>query len=116
MLLTWGIHRHEKYWKDPDAFDPSRFLADDNSADLVASALNEGQAAQHSTTNSAYFPFYAGGHTCIGMNVAMLESRAVVAFLVKNFDFEFIEGYKFTPVAGITMNPKGGMPLRFKRR
>jgi len=82
---------------------------------LVATSLNEGQAAQQST-NSAYFPFYAGGHTCIGMNLAMLETRAVIAFLLKHFEFEFIEGYKFVPVAGITMYLKGGLPLRWKLR
>src|SRR5258706_594924 len=28
MISPWVLHRHRRLWKDPDAFDPARFLTD----------------------------------------------------------------------------------------
>ena len=28
MIAPWVLHRHRRLWRDPDAFDPSRFLPD----------------------------------------------------------------------------------------
>ena len=28
MIAPWVLHRHRRLWRDPDAFDPSRFMPD----------------------------------------------------------------------------------------
>ena len=28
MIAPWVLHRHRKLWRDPDAFDPDRFMPD----------------------------------------------------------------------------------------
>jgi len=45
MISPWVLHRHRRLWKDPDAFDPARFLGD---AQLPH--------------RFAYMPFGAGPH------------------------------------------------------
>ena len=32
MVAPWVLHRHQHYWKDPDVFDPDRFLPEREAA------------------------------------------------------------------------------------
>lgn len=75
-MLLWiphfGLHRDKTIW-GPTAtgFDPSRFLPEN------ASSLPE----------AGYRPFERGNRNCIGQDLAMLESRIVLAMVVRKYDF-----------------------------
>ncbi|WP_299364907.1 cytochrome P450 [Winogradskyella sp.] len=96
LFSVFEIHRHSKYWDDPDKFLPERF------------------ADGSRTYSSHYFPFGAGPRKCIGNNFAMFEMIIAVRELISNYyikaEFEEID---MTPL--ITLKPKNAL-LRFKPR
>jgi cytochrome P450 len=91
----WCLHRHEKYWEAPNAFDPDRFTPEKIKA----------------RPRCAYLPFGAGPRICIGMNFAMLEMVTILATLTRAFRFETIPGHKLTLSPSFTLRPKGGLPV-----
>ena len=96
VVPIWCIHRHRRLWSDPDRFDPTRF-APEREADFP-----RGQ----------FMPFGLGPRICLGGAFAMVEATAVLAGLVRAARFEWDGRYEPKPISRITLQPKGGMPLR----
>jgi cytochrome P450 len=71
VISPWAIHRSPKIWPDPDTFDPRRF-------DVPAGQFPGGH-------KYAWFPFGAGPHACIGMQLAMLEIPVVLATILQTY-------------------------------
>ncbi len=71
MLCPYLTQRHPGLWRDPDRFDPERFLA---AADAPARAR----------ASALYFGF--GPRTCIGNHLALLEVSATIATLSQHFE------------------------------
>ena len=94
------LHRHRLLWRDPDAFDPERFLG----------------ANRDSVDRFAYIPFGAGPRVCIGMGFAMIELMIVLGHLLKAYRFDLAPGHPVAPVARITLRPKDGMKMILRRR
>jgi len=61
------LHRHPKWWTDPDRFDPDRF------------APGRAEDKQHS---HLFVPFGGGAHLCIGNHLAEVITKAVIARLL----------------------------------
>ena len=89
MIAPWTIHRHRDYWKDPDAFDPDRFMPN----------------REHEIVPGAYIPFGLGPHTCVGAGFAAVESALIIAQFARRFDFEIEGGEKVRPAARLTTRP-----------
>jgi len=113
MCYTYVVHHLEKYWPEPKAFKPERFISHDIAiVDGVADTekqmieTNNGESVKKAST---FFPFLQGRHMCIGQHLAMLEMRVVLATLIKHFDFTVKPGYKVEPIQSLTFPPKGGM-------
>jgi cytochrome P450 len=95
----WSIHRDERYFEDPDQFDPGRWERRDPGA------------------VDAYFPFSSGPHACIGRQFALTGATLVLARLVREFDIDVPESAlddlrvtpTIRPVDGIdaTVTPAG---------
>jgi len=94
------LHRHRTLWKDPDAFDPNRFLG----------------ANREAIDRYAYIPFGAGPRVCIGMGFAMLEMTMALGHLLRALRFELAPGHVVSPVARVTLRPAGGMKMIVRRR
>jgi cytochrome P450 len=94
-IPIYALHRNARLWPNPNAFDPDRF------------------APEFAKTYSryAFMPFGGGGRICIGAGFAMIEAVAILATLVRTLRFHPLAGHKPTPVARVTLRPKGGMPL-----
>src|SRR5207248_1746069 len=65
LIAPWVLHRHRRFWSDPDRFDPQRFLPD-----------------RPQPQRFAYLPFGTGARTCIGSPFALTELVLVLAMLV----------------------------------
>ena len=98
VLSPWHLHRHERYWRDPDAFDPSRWQAD-------------GKA-----NRAAYLPFSAGPRVCSGAGFAMIEGVVVLARLLKDYRFVSVPSRHPVPVAHLTVRSENGIWLTITPR
>ena len=100
IVSPWVVHRHKTLWRDPDAFDPTRFLPEN----------------RDSIHRFAYLPFGAGPRVCIGAAFATQEALIVLRALLRHFSFELPQGHVVTPYHRITLRPEGGLPMMVKAR
>jgi len=99
-LAPYVVHRHRRLWKDPDLFDPSRFLGEN----------------REKIDRFAYFPFGAGPRVCIGMAFALQEAVIVLAHLIRRFRFELAPGCVVEPHQRVTLRPRNGLQVIVHRR
>ena len=99
MISPWVLHRHVKLWSEPEAFDPSRFLADKPLAHRFA-----------------YLPFGAGPRVCVGAQFALAEAALVLAKMVQRFEISLADDKPVLPVTVITTQPDHPAPFRLRRR
>ena len=100
VLSPWHLHRHERIWARPDAFEPERWQTE------------EGRAC----AREAYMPFSAGSRVCTGAGFAMVEGPLILSMLLKMFRFELVEGRVPQPVAHLTVRAKDGIWLKVSKR
>lgn len=99
VLSPWHLHRHERLWPEPDAFDPDRWAREDTKA----------------CARAAYLPFSAGPRVCTGAGFAMLEGTLLLAQLIRAFDVR-PQGPTPVPVAHLTVRAKAGIHLHLSER
>jgi len=96
-IWPWILHRHRKYWADPDAFDIDRFA---------------GKGDRH---RFQYLPFGAGPRTCVGAPFATAEALTILAQWLG--EWRFVDaGHPVRAAGMVTLRPAGGLPLRLQRR
>ena len=99
MISPWVLHRHLRLWKDPDAFNPARFLGD--------------AALPH---RFAYMPFGAGPRICIGAQLALTEACLVLATMIQRFHVALADATPVLPAAVIVTQPDHAAPFRLRPR
>jgi cytochrome P450 len=99
LISPWVLHRHRRLWREPDAFDPTRFLPDAPPVDRFA-----------------YLPFGAGPRVCIGAQFAQTEATLVLAALIQRFRVTVDQGRPALPLAVVTTRPDHAPAFRLERR
>ena len=99
MVAPFVLHRHMKLWRNPDAFDPARFLGD--------------AAPAH---RFAYLPFGVGPRICVGAQFALTEAALVLAMLIKQFRITRASTEPVLPVAVIVTGPDHPALFRLQPR
>ncbi len=99
LIAPWVLHRHRKLWRDPDAFDPARFLPE-----------------APPPPRFAYLPFGAGPRVCVGAQFALAEATLVLAMLVREFHVELDDPEPVIPVAVVTTQPNHPPTFRLRSR
>lgn len=66
------------------------------------------------TSNFDFMTFLHGPRSCIGMQFALAEFKCLVAAWMGTFEMELDPGYVLDIKGGITMKPRGGLPLKMK--
>jgi cytochrome P450 len=100
FISQWVIHRHPRFWDDPEGFDPDRFAP-------------ERQKAMH---RHQYFPFAAGPRMCIGSGFAMMEGQLLLSTLLRRYRIDAHPGHPVNPDPLITLRPQHGVLARIHRR
>jgi cytochrome P450 len=99
-LPIYAVHRDERWWPDPLRYDPERFVGEPDRA----------------RPRCAYLPFGAGRRVCIGSQFALLEATLVTATVAQRFQLDLVDVASVEPEAAVTLRPKGGLPMRLRRR
>ena len=98
-ISPWVVHRHQRYWRNPEQFDPQRFLAD--RANLPA---------------GSYLPFGMGPRICPGAAFAMQEATMLLAALVHRYRISADAGRPPELVGRLTLRARNGVWIRLERR
>ena len=93
-ISPWVLHRHERLWQDPLAFDPGRFLPGAPRPDRYA-----------------YLPFGTGPRVCVGAQFALTEAVIVMARLMRRFRLRLLGRGFVVPRGLVTTQPD--RPVRF---
>ena len=98
-ISPWVMHRHHAHWRDPETFDPSRFLP--------------GAAPPDRYT---YLPFGAGPRICVGAQFALTEGVLVLARLVQSFHVAVAGDRGMRPIGRVTTQPDRPVSFILTRR
>jgi cytochrome P450 len=100
VLSQWVTHHDARFFSDPDAFLPERWL------DGLEDRLPAG----------AYFPFGDGPRRCIGQNFALMEVVLVMATIAQKFQFRLASSQEIVPDPLVTLRPRNGIRMRIDAR
>jgi cytochrome P450 len=100
LFSQWVTHRNPRFFDDPDAFRPERWL------DGLEDRLPPG----------AYFPFGAGPRRCIGQGFALLEAATVIATIARRFSFRLVPGHPVVPEPLVTLRSRSGIHMSLHAR
>ena len=99
ILNNYIMHRAERLWDNPMAFDPDRFLRE----------------PKLKAKGAPYMPFGAGPRICVGAAFAVMEAMMALATLVRDYDITVPKDCFPRPVMTVTLRPEGAIMARFER-
>ena len=88
LMAPWLLHRHEKLWREPNAFIPQRFMPPAPPPDRFA-----------------YLPFGVGPRICIGAHFALVEATLALAKIIGAFRVTLLDQEPVMPVGIVTTQP-----------
>ncbi len=88
LIAPWLLHRHEKLWRDPNAFMPERFMPPATPPDRFA-----------------YLPFGVGARVCIGAHFALVEATLALARIIAAFRVTLLDKEPVMPMGVVTTQP-----------
>ncbi|MFZ3237278.1 MAG: cytochrome P450 [Stellaceae bacterium] len=95
LVAPWLLHRHRKYWEQPDHFTPERFLPE-----------NAGRLVRH-----AYVPFSTGPRICAGAAFGLAEAILCIATLAQRTRLRLAPDAVVEPVCRLTLRPGNDLPM-----
>lgn len=100
LVSPYLVQRHPRYWPDPDAFDPDRFLPP------ACAARNR----------FVYLPFGLGPRACIGEHFALVEMHAHVAILARRFALAPVPGQSVEIEPQVNLRTRQPLLMHVRRR
>lgn len=98
LVIPWLLHRHKKYWREPEKFRPERFI-------------NPGRSRKN-----FYIPFSVGPRVCAGTTFGLAESILCLAIIGRRHRLRLKPGTMVEPICRLTLRPRGGMPMIIEPR
>ena len=99
MCSQWVVHRSPRWYDDPEAFAPDRWLPERRSA----------------RPRFSYFPFGGGPRHCIGKAFSLLEAKLILASVCSRYELDY-EGPELSLRGSLTMHPNHPVPMRLRER
>ena len=97
-LFAYGTHHNPKYWDNPEAFAPERWMGD----------------AAKKRIPYTYLPFGGGKRSCIGGAMSQVENTLALSILLRRFRPEYVGVEPPGINATVTLTPKGGLPFKIR--
>ena len=98
VMFAYGVHHSPKYWEEPEAFKPERWL---------------GEAAKKRKPYT-YVPFGGGKRACIGGAMSQVENTLALSMLLRRFRPEYVGVEPPGIHATVTLCPKGGLMFKIR--
>lgn len=100
LLCPYLLHRHPRYWREPDAFRPERF----------------DQAHETERPRFAYMPFAAGPRHCIGESLALYEMYMHLYKVARHYRLTYVPDRPLELEAQINLRTKYPLLMKLERR
>jgi cytochrome P450 len=100
LLSPYLLHRHPRFWKDPEAFRPERFDAE-----------HEAERPRF-----AYIPFAAGPRHCIGESLALYEMLMHLYKVARHYRLKLASDEPIELEAQINLRTRKPLFMRLERR
>ena len=103
---TWVLisptvtHQIPELFREPARFDIDRFAP----------------PREEDKRDFAYVPFGGGRHKCMGNAFAILQVKAILAILLRRFEFEVVDAPVASDFHGLVVGPKEPCRVRYRRR
>jgi enediyne biosynthesis protein E7 len=100
LLPLYLLHRHPRFWRDPQTFDPTRF------------------APEHEAERPrfAYMPFAAGPRHCIGETFALYEMLVHLYKVARRHRLVYVPDQPLELEAQINLRTRHPLRMRLERR
>jgi len=100
LLPLYLLHRHPRFWKDPESFEPARF------------------APEHEAERPrfAYMPFAAGPRHCIGETFALYEMLVHLYKVARRYRLVYVPDKPLELEAQINLRTRHPLHMRLERR
>lgn len=126
FVSIYNMQRSEKYWPNPNKFDPDRFKRPFKNPDVPGWAGYDPAKWQGSlypneiAADYAFVPFGAGPRKCVGDTFALLEGTVSLAMVLREFAFQFAaptaDPKDVGTSTGATIHTKNGLWMNLSRR
>jgi cytochrome P450 len=100
LLSPYLLHRHPRYWSDPDTFKPERFSAEQEAT----------------RPRFAYMPFAAGPRHCIGEAFALYEMLVHLYKVARRYHLTYVPDEPIALEAQINLRTRKPLFMRLERR
>nr|BED42928.1 cytochrome P450 monooxygenase [Trametes versicolor] len=112
VAAAYDIHHNAAKYEDPYVFDPFRFSR------MRAESEEERVKNQFVNTSVDYIPFGHGKHACPGRFFAANELKALLAYLILNYDFKMGGDGHAGPLTyqGLLVIPPANPMVKFRKR
>jgi cytochrome P450 len=95
LMSPYIMHRHPRYYRDPERFDPERFTPEQ----------------QQSRPKFAWFPFGQDSDTALAERSVFLEGMLVLAVLVQNWRMRIAPGQTIERRSVCDLRPRRGLQM-----
>ncbi len=95
LISPYTMHRHPRYWENPDAFEPERFAP----------------THHEKRPRFVYLPFGGGPRLCIGQPFALAEATLLLATIAQRYRLRLVPGAEVIPFPQITLGVEKGLPM-----
>ncbi|WP_084514814.1 cytochrome P450 [Nocardia acidivorans] len=96
---VYTVHRDERWWAEPDNYDPTRFTDPSHPA----------------RPNNTFIPFGAGPHHCIGSGMAYMNAQFLLTLIFQRYRLETEPGWRPRHASTFSITLDGGLPVRISR-
>ncbi|KAL7439393.1 hypothetical protein ACHAXM_006645 [Skeletonema potamos] len=106
IIPIFLLHRHPKYWTDPEKFMPERWL----------DSSSEESKKRHPF---CFLPFSGGGRNCIGERFARIEAELILVNLIRRFHVKLAPSIQDTELeyrSSLTVKSKPKVQIVVKSR
>ena len=98
FLNIQQLHLSDKYWDNPDVFDPERMTTPEK------------------IVPGSFLPFGLGPHACIGLKLATIEAKCVLIHMLRQFSISMVPDQKIDKCGATTQSLRYGLRVHVTER